>query len=184
LNGVESFIEMKKNNPDINVILASAYSLEELIRKAVDEGARAVMSKPLNFGDLFDTLRDIISKKEGGIVLIADDDKALSENLEEILVKEGYQVVIAHDGEDVLRKIDNVAFDIALIDMKFPFLNGLEVYRRIKLTQPSIVAILISGYAVEMGALIEQALSEDARTFLTKPINIEKLLNTLKEIQA
>ncbi len=66
--------------------------------------------------------------------------------------------------------------------MNLPLLNGLEVYRRIKTIQPNIVAIIVSGYAQEMDSLIMQALSENAHTFLRKPVNMEQLLGLVKGI--
>ncbi len=75
-------------------------------------------------------------------------------------------------------------FDVLLLDMKLPFLNGLEVYRRIKPLQPNIVAIIITGYAQEMADLIQQTLDETAQTCLTKPLDMAQLLGLLKEISA
>ncbi len=73
-------------------------------------------------------------------------------------------------------------FDVLLLDMKLPFLNGLEVYRRIKPLQPNIVAIIITGYAQEMAEFIQLTLSESARICLTKPLDMAQLLGLLKEI--
>jgi len=182
MNGVESFIEMKKHNPNIEVIMATAYSLQDLITKALQEGARAVLQKPLDLPKLFTTIRDIRGSGRGGFVLVADDDQSLCDSIRDNLEHEGYGVCTAYDASEVVRQAGARAFDVLLLDMKLPILNGLEVYRQVKALQPGIVAVLISGYAREMGDLINQTLEESAHTFLRKPINMQQLLGVLDEI--
>ncbi len=183
MNGVESFIEMKKQNPHIKVIMATAYSMEDLIQQALDEGAYAVLQKPINMKKLFEKIDELNQHPNGGLIMIAEDDRALCENLHDILKKEGFDVVFAHDGEEALKKASEQSFNILLLDMKLPLLNGLEVYRGIKQMNPNVVAIIISAYAKDMFDLIEQALDENAHTFLRKPLDMDKLINILNEVQ-
>ncbi len=181
-NGVESFIEMKKHNPRIEVIMATAYSVQDLITQALKEGARAVLQKPLDLTRLFTTIQDIRSRGRGGVVLVADDDRALCDSIRDNLEHEGYSVCTANDPAGIIAQAEARAFDVLLLDMKLPILNGLEVYRQVKALQPGIVAVLISGYAGEMGDLINQTLNESAHAFLRKPIDMQELLTTLDEI--
>jgi CheY-like chemotaxis protein len=182
MNGVESFIEMKRRNPGVKVIMVTAYSVEDLMRQALDEGVFAVLSKPLDMDDLFRTIEDAKRDGNGGLVLVVDDDKEICNNFVDILGERGYEVIAAYDGEEAVTKAKSNSFDILLLDMNLPLLNGLEVYRRIKTIQPNIVAIIVSGYAQEMDSLIMQALSENAHTFLRKPVNMEQLLGLVKGI--
>ncbi|BCS53007.1 response regulator [Geobacter sp. SVR] len=180
MNGVESFIEMKRLRPDLRVILVTAYSVASLVTQAIDEGVCAVLNKPLNMGMLFSTVEKAKTTGTGGLILVADDDCDFCENLVDVLTGEGFRVVAAHDGEEAVRQGENIPFDVLLIDMKLPALNGLEAYRRIKRSKPDMVAIFISGYAVEMDILIRQALDEKALCFLGKPIDMVQLLKLLK----
>jgi two-component system, NtrC family, response regulator HydG len=182
LSGVETFIEIKKINPVVKVIMVTAYSVESLIRKALKEGAYAVLKKPLNMSMLLKEIDIIIKSKNGGSILLADDDKAFCDNLESILNEENYKVIPAYDGEEAVKTAGAYPFDILLIDMKLPILNGLEVYRRIKKIKPNTVAIIITGYAEEMDMLIKQMLRENAYTYLAKPLDMKKLLGLLKHI--
>jgi two-component system response regulator HydG len=184
MNGVESFVAMKKQNPDVKVIIVTAYSVEELIQQAKDEGAYAVLNKPLDMDLVTKKINELNKKSGEGLILIAEDDQALCENLREILEAEGYGVVTAHDSKEAIKSASEQPFDIVLIDMQLPVLNGLEVYRRIKAILPDIVAIIISAYGKQMHDLIEQALKESAHTFLRKPLKIDALLKTIKEISA
>jgi len=182
MNGVESFIEMKRRNPKVKVIMVTAYSVEDLMRQALDEGVFAVLSKPLDMDRLFRTIEDAKRDGNGGLVLAVDDDKEICNNFVDILGERGYEVTAAYDGEEAVTKAKANSFDILLLDMNLPLLNGLEVYRRIKTIQPNIVAIIVSGYAQEMDSLIMQALNENAHTFLRKPVNMEQLLGLVEGI--
>jgi two-component system, NtrC family, response regulator HydG len=64
LSGVETFIEMKKINPTAKVIMVTAYSVESLIRQAIEEGAYAVLKKPLNMSILLKEIDIIIKSKK------------------------------------------------------------------------------------------------------------------------
>jgi two-component system, NtrC family, response regulator HydG len=182
MNGVESYIRMKEKNPTIKVILISAYSLEDLIKRAREEGVCEVLNKPLNMVKLLDNIERIKQSRVGGCILVADDDRALCDNLFDVLTRRGYQVVVAGSGDEAVKKAEDEPFDILLLDMKLPHSNGLEVYRRVKPLQSSLVTIIMTGYAEEMQELIDQTLSEDAYTCLRKPLKIEALIKLLDEV--
>ena len=182
MNGVESFIEMKKRKPDVRVIMLTAYSIEGLIRQALEEGVYAVLHKPIDMDRLFQLIEEIRTKGNGGMVLVADDNRELCDNLCNILETEGYRVVVAYDGEEAVSRAEEYIFDLLLLDMKLPILNGLEAFRLIRSMQPNIIAILISGYAREMYDLIHQTLNENAHSCLTKPLDMEHLLDLIETL--
>ncbi|MEA1866691.1 MAG: response regulator [Thermodesulfobacteriota bacterium] len=61
MNGVESFIEIKRRNPNVKVIMVTAYSVEDLIRQALEEGVFAILSKPVDMDRLFRMIKGICS---------------------------------------------------------------------------------------------------------------------------
>ena len=77
MNGVESFIEIKKQNPGVKVIMVTAYSVKGLMQQALREGAIAVLQKPVELDRLFKSISDAINNGKGGLILVADDDKEL-----------------------------------------------------------------------------------------------------------
>jgi CheY-like chemotaxis protein len=182
MNGVESFIRMKEMKSDVKVILFTAYAFEDLIQQARDEGALAVLKKPLDLEYLLSTIKEVKEQNNGGYILIADDDEALCDNLVETLSDHGYNVAIVCSGLEAVEEVRHQPFDILLLDMKLPGLNGLEVYRKVKAKQPTVVTILMTGYAEELGDLINQAVSENAYTYLTKPIDMNELLELLNKV--
>ena len=184
MNGVESFLKMKRTNPDVKVVLFTAYALTELIQKARDNGVTAILKKPLDMDELYLTIENAIAKPNGGYILLADDDRALCENLYDALSEYGYRVAMACGAHEAIREAERQAFDILLLDLKMPDLNGLEVYRRIKKLQPQVVTILMTGYAEEMNDLIKQAIDESAYTMLPKPIDMHQLFKLMERIRA
>ncbi|MBW2163453.1 MAG: response regulator [Deltaproteobacteria bacterium] len=182
MNGVESFIEMKRRNPKVKVIMVTAYTVEDLMRQALDEGVFAVLSKPVDMDRLFHTIEDAKKDRTGGSVLVVDDDKEICNNFVDILNERGYEVTAAYDDEEAVTKAKTNSFDILLLDMNLPLLNGLEVYRRIKTIQPNIVTIIVNGHTQEMDSFITQALKKNAHTFLRKPVNIDQLLGLVEGI--
>jgi DNA-binding NtrC family response regulator len=182
MNGVECFLRMKAGNPRLRVILLTAYALTDLIQTACDNGVWAVLKKPLDMQTLMGTIAAARSHGRSGFILVADDDGALCDNLKELLTVGGYCVAVAHDGQTAIDMAKQQAFDLLLLDLKLPEVAGLEVYRRIKVLQPQITTILITGYAVEMQDAIGQALDESAYTFMTKPLKMERLLELVDEV--
>lgn len=75
------------------------------------------------------------------------------------------------------------AYDIAMIDMKLPAINGLETYLAIKQVNPGLIAIMMTAYRQEMADLVEEALSNNAYACLYKPFEIESVLKLVNAIQ-
>ncbi|MBN2122719.1 MAG: response regulator [Deltaproteobacteria bacterium] len=184
LNGVETFLQMKKRDPEVKVVLFTAYSVAELIQRALQEGVCGVLNKPLDMSGLFRLIEDIGGKRGGGCVLIVDDDRTLCDSLRDALEVQGYKVATAFEGAEALRKAEMEHFDILLLDMKLPGKNGLEVYRELKRVHPSLVTILITGYAEEFSDLIREAIKENAYACIKKPVDMNRLLGLLEEVSA
>lgn len=182
MDGVECFLRMKHKDPDVKVVLFTAYALEELIDKARRNGVLEVIRKPLDVERLIHLIHKATNRNIGGWVLIADDDRALCENLVDALTDAGFQVAAVSDGEEAIQEAKKKRYDILLLDMKMPGMNGLEVFREIKTVHPAVITILITGYADEMKSFIQQAVQENAYTMLPKPIEMNRLIRILHRV--
>jgi len=100
MNGVEAFKEIKKDSPDTTVIMMTAYSMEDLIKDALKEGAYDVLRKPLDISKAIATIES--AKKESALVMIIDDDINTREGLKDILIQKGFKVTMAKTGEEAL----------------------------------------------------------------------------------
>ncbi len=112
-------------------------------------------------------------------ILIIDDDQALHRVFTRILQKEGYTVDTAESGSEALKKIQNNTYDVALIDVKLPDINGLDLLPLLKKAAPSMVKIMITGYPLVEGRT--GALQLGADEFFKKPIPPPELLKAIKQ---
>jgi two-component system response regulator HydG len=108
-------------------------------------------------------------------VLIVDDDIGMTETLFDILSLKGYDVAIANSGMEALEKVRSKTYDIILLDIKMPDINGVDVFKQIKTITPNSSVILMTAYALQ--ELIEQAKKEGVLAVLSKPIDVEKLVS-------
>lgn len=182
MDGVETYRKIKKIRPGTIVIMMTAYAVENLVAQALKEGAYGIIYKPLDIEKIISLIEKSRKKKQGALILIVDDDPGTCTTLKNILLKKGYRISIAHDGEKAVTMAQEKTYDIILIDLKLPTINGLEVYLKIKEIDPKLVAIMMTGYCKEMTDLVEEALNNDAYTCIYKPLDIEKLLILVEEI--
>lgn len=179
MNGYEIFKKLKEIKPFLPVIIVTAYAVEDLIRGALQEGALVALHKPLDFEKLFLAIDN--ARRKGTLILVVDDDEEFSANLSDVLTVNGFHVHTANDGETaVLNSMENY-FDVIILDMKLPSLNGLETYLAIRAMRPSVVVILITGYMDEMKNIVEYTLDNSACVCLEKPLDMDQLLNILQQ---
>jgi len=182
MNGVETFKKIKEIAPNTPVIMATAFAVEDLLREALQQGAYGSLKKPIDFDQLLGLIKQATGK--GAMILVADDDENLCANMQQILSDKGYRVSVAYDGNEAVDKAEKNNFDIMLLDMKLPALNGLETYLAIREFRPNVVAVIITGYRQETSELVQRALQSSAYTCLEKPIDMDSLVSMLEQIKA
>ncbi len=180
MNGVEAFKQIKKISPKTAVIMITAYSLEDLIKEALQEGAFGVLRKPLDIDKLIEQIG--LAKERGMLILITDDDPNTRETFKDVLEAKGYKVSTAATGEEAIELSRERPSDILFMDMKLPALNGLEAYLAIKEINPRVIAVIITGYYEETKDLVDKALEKGVYTFLQKPLNMDKVLALIEEL--
>jgi DNA-binding NtrC family response regulator len=113
-------------------------------------------------------------------ILIVDDEENVTKLLNKVLIKEGYETHMAHNGEEALEVIDNCDIDIVISDIKMPGMSGLELLKNIGKVAPFIKVVLITAFATVDTAI--EALRMGAKDYITKPFNIEEIIQSLKNI--
>ena len=111
-------------------------------------------------------------------VLIVDDEKSIRKTLREILEYEKYKVEEAVDGMDCLAKFKRDKFDVVILDIKMPNLDGMETLERLQQMNPEVPIVMISGHA-NIDIAVE-AVKMGAFDFVSKPPDLNRLLITLK----
>jgi len=108
-----------------------------------------------------------------GSILLVDDEESVRESLGSWLSEDGYQVDTATDGQGALDKLAKQAYEIMLVDLKMPGMDGLRVLVEAKRRQPGLVVILMTAYATVDTAV--QAMKQGAHDYLVKPFEPEEL---------
>ena len=179
MNGVEAFKKMKEMQPGAPVILMTAYSDEELIQTARDEGIRQIIHKPIRI----DQLIEIITKAaRSQPILIIDDDADICETLTKVLKLEGHEVLTAGSGEEAVDIARERACQIASIDVKLPNIDGLETLLRLKEVNPDLLTVMMTGFRNEVKDALEKAQAASAITCLYKPFDPAEAANLVKNI--
>jgi DNA-binding NtrC family response regulator len=132
---------------------------------------------------LFDCLpqceRELSMTESQARILIVDDEADTCANLSDIFSDFGYHVDTAHDGRSALQLVATQPFyDIVLLDLRMPGMDGLELYRRIKQTSAGTVALIVTAYASSDTA--KSAIAAGARCVLSKPVDIGKLFDLVQ----
>jgi two-component system, NtrC family, response regulator HydG len=112
-------------------------------------------------------------------ILIADDEPNMRVTLSAILRAEGYQVDLAENGLSAVEKSQQNAYDVILMDVRMPGLDGVEAFRQMRMQQCTARVILMSAYGID--DLKQMALTEGAIAFLDKPLDIDKVIHLIQE---
>jgi DNA-binding NtrC family response regulator len=112
-------------------------------------------------------------------ILVVDDEVDTCRNLADILTDLGYHVETAHDGPSALELVRRRHFDVALLDLRMPGMNGLELYRAIRALRADTVALIVTAYAG--GDTADEALAAGAWRVVAKPVDFPRLLKLVDE---
>jgi len=112
-------------------------------------------------------------------ILVVDDDENVRNSLATILRAEGYTVDLAANGSEAIQKTESTAYNAALIDIRLPDMEGIELLTRMKDTVPKVRKIMITGYPSMQNAI--EAVNRKADAYIVKPVDVEQLLNIVRE---
>jgi len=112
-------------------------------------------------------------------ILIVDDDETIRTTMKAILEDEGYMVDLASTGEEAIQLTMKTTYNIALLDIRLPDMEGVELLKLMRDSVPRTRKIMVTGYPSMQNAIA--ALNKNADAYLLKPLDNEKLLNLVKE---
>lgn len=112
-------------------------------------------------------------------ILVVDDDKSILRTLARILEKAGYDVDVAETGKEAMENAEKRHYDLALVDVRLPDMDGTDLLVDMRDTMQNTVKIMITGFpSLETGV---KALDGGADAYLVKPVRPEELLMLIKE---
>ena len=119
------------------------------------------------------------SVKTKGRILIVDDELVVRDSLGKWFASEGYTARPVGSGREALETIQQAEFDIALLDIKMPGMDGMELQGRLHEADPDLSVIIMTGYASVDTAV--QALKQGAYDYITKPVDPDELSHLVEK---
>src|SRR3984893_17543798 len=116
-------------------------------------------------------------------ILIIEDERALTEVLTYNLQREGFETIVANDGQEGLRKAQILLPDVILLDLMLPILNGLEVCRELRAGERTrtIPIVMLTAKAEETDQVVGFSLGAD--DYVTKPFSVKVLVERIKALR-
>jgi two-component system phosphate regulon response regulator PhoB len=116
-------------------------------------------------------------------ILIIEDERALTRALTYNLEREGYQVTVAHDGQEGLRRAQTMIPDMIILDLMLPVLNGLEVCKQLRAGDRTrdIPIVMLTARGEESDQIVGFAVGAD--DYVTKPFSVKVLLGRIKALK-
>ncbi len=198
MDGIETARHIKEMglDPAPHLVIITAYGREEVIREAEEEGIENVLIKPVGASLLFDTAMHLLRKqgKEpspeigqmsplseaslgigGASILLVEDNEENQLVAMEILREAGCVVSVASDGKEAIAKVQQSAFDIILMDVQMPVMDGLAATREIRQLPPYANLPIIAMTANAMKEDRAHCLEAGMNDYITKPIDPKTL---------
>lgn len=117
----------------------------------------------------------------GGLarILIVDDDESIRKTITSILEEKGYAVDTAKNGREAIEKSKAEFYNLALVDIRLPDMEGTKLLTAMRETTPRMIKIIVTGYPSLQNAI--EAVNRGADAYVLKPFNVEKTLKLIGE---
>src|SRR3989441_1834751 len=113
-------------------------------------------------------------------ILVADDDASIRSLLKQLLSDEGYSVVEATTGTEVVDKVKDVNPDLVIMDVRMPELDGIEALSKLKVSSPKTSVLIMTAFGSSNNAI--RAMELGAFDYITKPFELDKISHTVKRV--
>ena len=141
-NGVESFLEIRSRKPDARVVIMTGNSMEQLLQRAVENGAWAVMHKPL---DMLQVLEIVEGIPAVPLVIIVDEEPGFIAALTAALGAEGLRAMLAEGDADAVRLVRDESTDLVILDLHAPTDGLVDLFKALRSQGLESPAIIVTG---------------------------------------
>ncbi len=117
-----------------------------------------------------------------GRILVVDDEPAVRDVISDMLLADGYETKKASDGDEALVYLNNEHFDLVVLDIIMPKVNGLEVIEGIKQTKPELKIIVLSAIGKYDENFFDVVIGKTVDAFLEKPVKMVDLLSLVARL--
>jgi DNA-binding response OmpR family regulator len=120
-----------------------------------------------------------MKERQESRILLIDDEESVRKSLAFILEDEGYVVDVAENGQEAIRKSKANLYNLALVDVRLPDMDGISLLPQMRETVPKMVKIVVTGYPSLANSI--GAVNNGADGYIIKPYSVEHLLRTIKD---
>ncbi len=189
LDGVDTFREIKRIAPSLPVIMLTGHGNIQQAFETSREGVYDYLAKPCDLDQLANVVRQAAADRAAAQVqaispvtelrlLLVDDDRDFVESITPALERRGVTVTAALDGATALARVAESRFEVALVDVRMPDMDGLTVLRQLRQRDPLLEVVVLTGHpAVDD---VRRGFKGGAFEYLTKPQRVEDLLFHLR----
>ncbi|WP_315900080.1 response regulator [Ferrimonas balearica] len=195
LDGIDDLVASGKLERRPTVIMMTAYTGHPLLEQVKEGRLQALLQKPFKASVLYDEVVsafagqvDVVpvedaeeAEAESGAasILLVEDNLINQQVATELLKSAGYQVTVAGNGAEAVELVKENAFDLVLMDIQMPVMDGLEATRTLRQTHPDLPIIAMTAHA--MAGDREKSLAAGMNDHITKPIVLPQLFETVKQ---
>jgi DNA-binding NtrC family response regulator len=178
INGVQTFREVKKIDPKATVIMMTAYSVEDLVKEALEEGAYTVIYKPFDIDRVIALIEELLREKI--LILVVDAKLSDRETLKAILEDKGYRVATARNGAEAIQMAKTRHYDIIFLEARLPDIDGVAVFEQVKQINSEAAVIMMTSYTED--DFVKRAVSYGAYACIHKPFDVEKVIALVEHL--
>ncbi|MFH1764996.1 MAG: response regulator [Gemmatimonadota bacterium] len=189
IDGVDTFREIKRVAPELPVILLTGHGNIQQAFDTSREGVHEYLTKPCEVERLAQVLREAVERsappppvrgveEDEVLLILVDDDQEFVRSITLGLERRGIRVSAVPDGAQALERVRDQRFDVALVDMVMPGIDGLTLMARLMEEDPQLQVIILTGNP-RVGD-VRRGLKEGAFDYLTKPQKVEDLVRVIR----
>ena len=192
IDGYNLFYEVHARLPHLPVIMLTGHGTYKMAFEMSKHGIFDYLAKPCDVDELATKIHEahtaaetvqVNEDTESGIepvtVLVIDDEKDFLMSIQKVLARRGMKVLCADSGRKGIDLLSDQAVDVAVVDIRMPGLDGLEVMERIRTVKPGLEVILLTGHATVRTAI--EGLQRGAFAYLLKPQDIDELVSKINQ---
>ncbi|KAF7787246.1 two-component system, unclassified family, sensor histidine kinase and response regulator [Pseudoalteromonas rubra] len=193
-DGIDTIMELHAQSPASQYALVTAYGRELGLKDEQKHIISSILLKPINPSSVFDCLQACLapqpqqlntscpaqdSRLSGLTILVAEDQPVNQEIAVEILSFHGATVAVANNGQEALNAVQSTTFDIVLMDMQMPVMDGLQATRAIGQLTNTVHPPILAMTANAMQDDIQTCLDAGMVGHIAKPIDVENMVATI-----
>ena len=179
LNGVATFLGLRKIDPSAAVIMMTGFSAEQVLRDGAQAGTLRVIDRAAITMEMMPIIDEVKPRR---VLVGVGPDHSLAADVRHELASRGYTVDVAYSGEEVLERAMADAADAVILDQRLPVLSGFDLYLALRWGGHPVPTIIAANRAKEHDAAID-LLQPITESILSKPFDPAEVLGELDKLQ-